>query len=193
MITIKRYPNRKLYNTYTKKYIKLDGLARLIRTGAEIQVIDNATGEDLTTLTLTQIILEDEKKQSGVLTNSALTGLIRAGGDRLSALQRGLLTPLGLWAQVDEELKRRIETLVHRGEIEESEGETLLEKLIQVGVQLREERQRKAEETLKAEQIASFIRERQLPTQSDIKRLSDQLAELEDRLEALTQDSGKAE
>ena len=115
MVTIKRYPNRKLYNTETKQYITLDGIGDLIREGNEIQVTDNATGEDLTALTLTQIILDQERKQSGVLSHSALTSLIRAGGDRLSALQRGLFSPLGLWNQIDEEIKRRVQTLVNRG------------------------------------------------------------------------------
>ena len=63
MVTIKRYPNRKLYNTEAKQYITLEGVADLIRQGAEIQVVDHASGEDLTALTLTQITLEQEKKR----------------------------------------------------------------------------------------------------------------------------------
>ncbi|MGD8735253.1 MAG: polyhydroxyalkanoate synthesis regulator DNA-binding domain-containing protein, partial [Anaerolineae bacterium] len=55
MTRIKRYPNRKLYDTEAKQYITLEGIAALIRQGNEVQVIDHATGEDLTALTLTQI------------------------------------------------------------------------------------------------------------------------------------------
>ena len=58
---IKRYPNRKLYNTETKRYITLDGISTLIKQSNEVQVLDHTTGEDLTTLTLTQIIFEQEK------------------------------------------------------------------------------------------------------------------------------------
>ncbi len=90
MILIKRYPNRKLYNTEAKQYITLEGVAALIRQGAEIRVIDHSSGEDLTVLTLTQIILEQERKQSGLLTNAFLTSLIRAGEDRLYALPHNL-------------------------------------------------------------------------------------------------------
>ena len=63
MIVIKRYPNRKLYNTEAKQYVTLDGIAQLIREREEIQILDHATGEDLTAVTLTQIIVEQEKKE----------------------------------------------------------------------------------------------------------------------------------
>ena len=61
---IKRYPNRKLYDTEAKQYITLEGIASVIRSGQEVQVIDHVTWEDLTALTLSQIILEQEKRQS---------------------------------------------------------------------------------------------------------------------------------
>ena len=67
MPVIKRYPNRKLYDTTAKQYVSLEGIADLVRQGAEVQVVDHATGEDLTTLTLTQIIVEQERLQSGFL------------------------------------------------------------------------------------------------------------------------------
>jgi polyhydroxyalkanoate synthesis repressor PhaR len=185
MIVIKRYPNRKLYNTHTKQYIKLDQLGEIIRKGDEIQVIDNASGEDLTALTLTQIILEQEKKQSGVLSHSMLTGLIRAGGDRLNAIQRGLLSPFSHWAEADEEIKRRVEKLVSTGEMNQKEGAALIDKLIAAGEQLRVEPVDKEADVFHADKITAFFRQRQLPTQADVKRLSEQLAELEARLESV--------
>ena len=185
MVTIKRYPNRKLYNTETKQYITLDGIGDLIREGNEIQVTDNATGEDLTALTLTQIILDQERKQSGVLSHSALTSLIRAGGDRLSALQRGLFSPLGLWNQIDEEIKRRVQTLVNRGEMSELDGANLIKKLVDIGAHLREEKSAKEGERLSSSEVENYLRQRQLPSQADVKRLSEQLAELEARLEEM--------
>jgi len=65
MPVIKRYPNRKLYDTQAKQYITLDRIAELIREGTDIQVIDHASGEDITALTLSQVIFEQEKRQSG--------------------------------------------------------------------------------------------------------------------------------
>jgi polyhydroxyalkanoate synthesis repressor PhaR len=91
MPVIKRYSNRKLYDTETKRYITLQEITRLIQGGKEIQVVDNDSGEDLTNLTLTQIILEQEKRSaSGVVPRFLLTSIIRAGEDRLSQMRRTL-------------------------------------------------------------------------------------------------------
>ncbi len=62
MPLIKRYPNRKLYDTEAKRYVTLENITEMIQKGEEVQVVDYESGEDLTNLTLTQIILEQEKK-----------------------------------------------------------------------------------------------------------------------------------
>ena len=104
MVVIKRYQNRKLYNTETKKYITLIGIADLIQQGIEIQVKDHLTGEDITAFTLTQIILDQEKKQSGLLSNSYLTQLIKIGSERISAFQQGSLHRIE--DQIEKHLRR---------------------------------------------------------------------------------------
>ncbi len=129
MPTIKRYPNRKLYDTAAKQYVSLEGIAAMIRRGDEVRVVDHATGEDLTTLTLTQIIVEQEKQQSGFLPSPVLTGLIRSGGNTLAHLRRSLSVPLDLFRQVDDEIERRLQQLVGLGEMAEGEAQRLLEKL----------------------------------------------------------------
>lgn len=60
-IVIKKYANRRLYDTSNSRYINLDDIAALVRNGKELQVLDASTGEDLTRVTLTQIIVEDAK------------------------------------------------------------------------------------------------------------------------------------
>jgi len=76
-IVIKRYGNRRLYNSETRSYVKLQDIAGFIRGGAEIQVLDSRTGEDLTKLVLTQIILDEEKSKKDLLPLSFLYDLIR--------------------------------------------------------------------------------------------------------------------
>ena len=120
-VIVKRYPNRKLYNTDTKKYITLDGIATLIRAGNEVQILDHNSGEDLTTLTLSQIIFEQEKKQNGFLSKSVLTSLIQAGGETLDTLRRGLTNPREILTPVEEEIDRRLQALVHHGEMARDE------------------------------------------------------------------------
>jgi polyhydroxyalkanoate synthesis repressor PhaR len=77
--TIKRYPNRKLYDTSQSCYITLRTLSDLIRTGEEIQVVDYLTGADITHEILLQIIRTDEKKWK-LFPISSLVALIRSGG-----------------------------------------------------------------------------------------------------------------
>ncbi|MFM8319999.1 MAG: polyhydroxyalkanoate synthesis regulator DNA-binding domain-containing protein [Chloroflexota bacterium] len=182
MVIIKRYPNRKLYNTDSKQYITLEGIADLIRKGEEVQVKDHASGEDLTALTLTQIILEQEKKQSGLLSNSFLTNLIRTSEDRLNALQRSLWAPGSFWRQIDEEIQKRIQGLVHQGELTDREGRSLFEKLALQG-----KRQRDADPGLEDEQVESYLKQHEIPTQADLKKLYDQLDELTAKIEQLNQ------
>src|ERR1041385_1940799 len=62
-IVIKKYENRRLYDSSSSRYVNLDDVAALIRKGADVQIVDAKTGEDLTRATLTQIILEESKEQ----------------------------------------------------------------------------------------------------------------------------------
>jgi polyhydroxyalkanoate synthesis repressor PhaR len=183
MPLIKRYPNRKLYDTEAKQYITLEGIADLIRQGEEITVIDHSSGEDQTALTLTQIILEQEKKQSGLLPLSVLAGLIQAGGDRLSALQRALATPINFWHQFDEEMRQRIQVLIKRGDLSEREGQNLLEKLLnQNPIASR------VQQTTEVE-IVRILTRQQVPTQQDLQRLNEQLEALSKKLDEVAGDN----
>jgi polyhydroxyalkanoate synthesis repressor PhaR len=131
MRIIKRYSNRKLYDTQSKQYITLDEIASLIREGIEIQVFDNTSGEDLTALTLSQIILEQEKKQKGFLPRSVLNALVEAGGKPMYSLRQRLESPLGFLRQVDEIIEERIQALIQRGELAEEHGQKLLDQLME--------------------------------------------------------------
>src|SRR5664279_3196607 len=77
-VLIKKYPNRRLYNTSAGAYVNLGDLAALIRQGQEIQVVDAKTGEDITRVVLTQIILEDAKEAPTGLPLQLLRQLIVA-------------------------------------------------------------------------------------------------------------------
>ncbi len=173
MLVIKRYPNRKLYDTAAKQYISLERVADMIRAGQEIQVVDHATGEDLTTLTLMQIIVEQEKRHSGFLPATVLTELVQAGGNTLAILRRSLLGPVEeLRRQVDEEIARRVERLVSLGELAEDEGKRLVARLVSLGGSM-------GSSDLLGE-LGRRLQAYNLPTRADIQAL----AELVDRLSA---------
>jgi polyhydroxyalkanoate synthesis repressor PhaR len=91
---IKRYSNRKLYDTQESRYVTLDEIEEMIRAGKEITVIDAASGEDLTSVTLTQIILEAERKHRGNLPATFLHQLIKHGEAWQDFIQRSLRSSL---------------------------------------------------------------------------------------------------
>jgi len=76
---VKRYQNRKLYDTENSCYVTLEDIAGFIQKGEDVVVIDNKTRDDLTSLTLTQIILEEEKRKKNILPLSALKNIIQSG------------------------------------------------------------------------------------------------------------------
>lgn len=83
MITIKKYPNRRLYDTSNSRYVNLDFIKSLVIGHEDFEVVDSKTGDDLTKAILLQIISESEtNEQQSLLTNSLLKQLIRFyGGD----------------------------------------------------------------------------------------------------------------
>jgi polyhydroxyalkanoate synthesis repressor PhaR len=177
MNVIKRYPNRKLYNMSSKKYVTLEGVAQLIREGEEVQILDHASGEELTAVTLTQIIFEQEKKQSGFLPRSVLTGLVQSGGHTLSTLRRTLALPLNLKVHVDLEIERRIESLVEMGELSRDEGRQWLEKMLSLSPQTHES-------SLPSDQdLEQILVNKGIPTRSDLDQLNQRLDELFTKLD----------
>lgn len=77
-VVIKKYGNRRLYDTSTSRYINLDDIARMVRNGKDVQVLDAGSGEDLTRVTLAQIIMEDAREQPTGLPLELLRHLIVA-------------------------------------------------------------------------------------------------------------------
>jgi polyhydroxyalkanoate synthesis repressor PhaR len=178
---IKRYPNRKLYDTEAKRYITLDGIAALIREGRQVRVVDHASGEDLTTVTLTQVIFEQEKKRSGFLPQAVLTGLIQAGGETMGALRRSLASPLDLARHVDEEIEQRVQALIMRGELAAEDGGRLRDRLLALGHR-QPGRQWPSEEDLE-----EVLARRGVPGREDLQQILEQLEELASKLDSATQ------
>ena len=77
-IIIKKYSDRRLYDSGASRYVKLEDIARMVRDGLEVKVVDARTGKDLTYLILTQIILEDARERETPLPLQLLTQLVRA-------------------------------------------------------------------------------------------------------------------
>jgi polyhydroxyalkanoate synthesis repressor PhaR len=90
-VVIKKYANRRLYNTSTSTYVTLDDLSTMVKSGTDFLVYDAKTGEDITRSVLTQIIFEEENKGTNLLPINFLRQLIRFYGDSMQAFVPGFL------------------------------------------------------------------------------------------------------
>ncbi len=81
---IKRYANRKMYDTSRSCYVTLEEIAEIVRQGTEVRVIDNKSKQDLTEVTLTQALLDSERKQRGSVSLAGVRNLIASGNEFLS-------------------------------------------------------------------------------------------------------------
>ncbi|HEY0830266.1 MAG TPA: polyhydroxyalkanoate synthesis regulator DNA-binding domain-containing protein [Candidatus Dormibacteraeota bacterium] len=98
---IKKYANRKLYDTRTSRYITLEGIAQLMRGGHEIKVVDRDSGNDLTHVTLSQIVLSEEKRGPA--------RLVDAGGEMLQDRGQALLDYVKKTLNVPADLRNQVE------------------------------------------------------------------------------------
>ena len=105
-VVVKKYANRRLYNTESSSYITLDNLAQMIRAGRDFVVYDAKSGEDITRSVLTQIIVEEESKGRALLPTGFLRQLIGFYGDSLQTLvPRYLEQAMSLFARQQEQMR----------------------------------------------------------------------------------------
>ncbi len=113
---IKRYTNRKLYDTVESRYVTLDEIGEMIKGGAEVKIIDNRTKEDLTSVTLAQIIFEEEKKTSK-MSLETLRDLIRHGGEMAQRIVEGTQAELrGRVEAVRAAAEQRVQSFIKTGQ-----------------------------------------------------------------------------
>ena len=171
MRTIKRYPNRKLYDLEQKRYVTLDDIAVMIQDGEDIQVIDHESGEDLTSITLSQIIFEREKKQSGFLPKSILTALIRTSTTPIDYLKKSVTSSISALHLLEREIDHRIDTLVAKGELAADEAERLRKELYGGATET-------AKSLIPDIKLDAALTKLNVPTHDDIKALESQVEKL---------------
>ncbi|MDC1382094.1 polyhydroxyalkanoate synthesis repressor PhaR [Candidatus Puniceispirillum sp.] len=112
-LIIRKYANRRLYNTNSSRYVTIDNLTVMVQDGVDFRVFDVKSGKDLTRFTLVQIILEMESKGHKLLPISVLQQLIRFYGDRMEPI-------------LSRYLERTMDAfLTHKGQAEEALGASL--------------------------------------------------------------------
>ncbi|HYZ42330.1 MAG TPA: polyhydroxyalkanoate synthesis repressor PhaR [Stellaceae bacterium] len=109
-VVVKKYANRRLYNTATSSYVTLDDLAKMIKEGGDFAAQDAKTGEDITRSVLTQIIVEQEQKGQNLLPTSFLRQLISFYGDSMQFLVPGYLEQAMIaFARNQEQMRKNLQ------------------------------------------------------------------------------------
>lgn len=181
MPVIKRYANRKLYDTEAKRYVTLEAIAALIRQGADVHVLDHASGDDITAQVQAQIIFEQEKRGGGLLPRTLFTDLIQTGSEKLNELRQAL-TPALPAADVDAEIERRLAALVQRGDLSDKDGQRLLGLLTSGGG---------APPGFTDADVERVILERSLPSRKDLERITRRIDTLQAELDQLLRGPAK--
>ena len=108
-VVIKKYANRRLYNTAKSSYVTLDHLAEMVREGQDFVVRDAKSGEDITRSVLTQIIFEEEAKGASMLPTNFLRQIISLYGDSLQSVVPGYLeASMETFARNQEEMREQV-------------------------------------------------------------------------------------
>lgn len=124
---IKRYANRKLYDTATSRYVSLEKIHALIRQGNDVVIVDSRTGKDITSITLAQVMVEAEKQSRNVLPLDALKDMLQRSGDSVrDFLEQTRRAGRGAMSLADEAAERTYRRLVEQGEITEEEAREFL-------------------------------------------------------------------
>lgn len=135
MRVIKRYDNRKLYDTQTSKTVNLGEIADMIRQGDDIQVIDSQ-GHDITPKILGQIFLQENLETKQLFLNKfVLQGLIQEGQNIESVIKKFLLGGIGLASLTREKLDEIVNELVKRGELAEDQRARFVKELLEKGTE----------------------------------------------------------
>lgn len=131
MRIVKRYENRKLYDTTTSKTITLKDIASLIRDGEEVKVVDN-TDKDITNKVLAQIFLQENLSTKQLVMSKFLLEVLIKESDKLEKLTKNVLFGgVGLASLTQEKLESLVNELIKKGELEEKDKNKFLAQLIE--------------------------------------------------------------
>lgn len=199
---IKRYANRKLYDTKKSAYVTLDEIADMVRGGEDVRIVDNKSQEDMTAITLAQIIFEQEKK-TGRMPLGVLRSMIQSSGEALSDfLQKTVTSPVN---NLRGEMEKTIEKVFHRSEDDsqhedephndgrtqtqrDEEHRNVVRAFMDTSSQALEEWQHQID--MQVQRVLSTMTS--LPTAgTEFKVLKDRIGDLEAQLEKLEQSSSK--
>ncbi len=181
MRIVKKYANRKLYDTVDKRYVVMDTLADLIKSGEEVSVIDNQTGEDITAAVVSQLLAREKRENGADEASGVLIQLLRKGGGTLKGYAKKYAA---LWQgtlhMAEDEIDKIVNRLVKEKEISESEGRKLKDEIVGYSENMRKWIGRNIDK-----RIGEVLEKTNLATRSQVRRLADIVEELTRKVERL--------
>jgi polyhydroxyalkanoate synthesis repressor PhaR len=131
MHVIKKYANRKMYDTDDKRYVSLAQLSELIKQGEEVMVIDNRTGEDITAAVVSQLIGRDNQEDDKAVSSQLLMQLLRKGGGTLTDYAKKYMSLWqGAFNMAEDEVSQFVNRLVKNKELSIAEAGKLKKEII---------------------------------------------------------------
>ncbi len=187
-VVIKKYANRRLYNTSTSSYVTLDFLAEMVKAGEDFVVYDAKSGEDITHSVLTQIIFEEESKGQNLLPIQFLRQLIQFYGDSLQSFVPSYLEmSMDAFSRNQDEMRGRM-----RDAFGGAPGFTMFEESVRKNMELYEQAMKMFSPLggpAYAPQRASSASKSEASDDTDINALKSQVAALQRKLDKLENDN----
>ena len=169
-IVIKRYANRKLYDTRASRYITLSQISKLLEAGEMVQILDRESGEDITQMTLAQVFVDNRRRRPGA---PPIDGLKDAFQTASQQVRRQIADPV---SNIKQSFEQSVNRLLKTGEERANETRDVFQTWVSEQTQLFEETQRRLEERLRA--VSSRM--------EDYRGLRDQVDELQAQVRVLS-------
>lgn len=181
---IKRYKNRRLYDTKEKKTIKLEDLVELVKEDIDFKVVDNHTKKDVTLSVLTKVLSESltEDKNSIKQTSKVIRLLIARGGEiTMDFFKKSVLFGLGVFDLTKEKAEKMVDEMIKRGEMSQSDKSKAVKELLKGHDERMQKLKTKIDESV--EKVTTKVRGKEKEELARLHKKLDDLAKVVERLE----------
>jgi polyhydroxyalkanoate synthesis repressor PhaR len=181
---IKRYRNRRLYDTLEKKTIKLDNLAQLVKENVEFKVIDNATGKDVTISVLSRILSDQwsyERRNLKQTTKLIRLLISKGGGITMDIFKKTVLFGLGVFDLTREKAESIVDEMIKRGEMSQSDKAKAVKELLKGHDERMEKLKTKIDESV--EKVTAKVKGKDKEEMANLHKKIDELTRMVEKLE----------
>jgi polyhydroxyalkanoate synthesis repressor PhaR len=180
---IKRYRNRRLYDTLQKKTVKLEDLARLVKEGVGFEVIDNATGKDVTISVLSRILSDawsEDKKNLKETTKLIRLLISKGGGITVDIFKKSILFGLGVFDLTKEKAEKIVDEMIKRGEMSQSDKAKAVKEMLKGHDERMEKLKNKIDESV--EKVTAKVRGKEKEELANLHKKIDELTKIVEKL-----------